>query len=179
MNHRGAVDNWTGIVALAHVYRTMGKFSHRKNVLFVAFDHEEDGLNGSRMMAKAITKEEIPQYCGMINIDSFGLAGPFALASSSSPTLVRLSEETAEALKVPFYKVSLGNADADSSSFVARDIPAVTLSGLSKDWDSILHSRNDQADKIQAISVYLGYRMALSRFARMDEAPCNAFAPRK
>ena len=172
----GAVDNWSGIVALAHLYRTTGKLGFRKTIVFVAFDREEEGLIGSGVMARAIKKEEIPQYCAMLNIDSFGLSGPFAMSNTSSASLVRLSEQTAESLQVPFYKVSIGNADADSSSFLARGIPAVTLSGLSRDWESILHSRKDQTDKVQPVSVYLGYRLALSMWSRIDEAPCGAFS---
>ena len=84
----GAVDNWSGIVALAHLYRTIGNFTPRKNILFVAFDREEEGLLGSGNMARAIKKEEIPHYCAMINLDSFGLAGPFALSNTSSASLV-------------------------------------------------------------------------------------------
>ena len=174
----GAVDNWSGIVALAHLYRTIGHFTPRKNVLFVAFDREEEGQVGSGNMARAIKKEELPHYCAMINIDSFGLAGPFALSNTSSTSLVRLSEEVAATLQIPFYRVSIGNADADSSSFLSKKIPAVTLSGLSKDWDSILHTNNDQAAKVQPGSVHLGYRLALSLWERIDQAPCDAFRDR-
>ena len=171
----GVVDNWSGIVTLAHLFRTIGKVTPRKNIVFVAFDREEEGLFGSRQMARDIRKEDVSDYCAMINIDSFGLAGPFALSNSSSPSLVQLSEQMAEAMKLPFYKVVLDNADADSSSFVAKGIPAVTLSGLSKDWESILHSKNDQAEKIQPVSVYLGYRLALALWDRIDQMPCDAF----
>jgi hypothetical protein len=172
----GAVDNWTGIVTLGHLYRTIGKLPARKNILFVAFDREERGLVGSGAMARAIKKEEISHYCAMINLDSFGLAVPFALANVSSPSLIRLSEDVADQINVPFVTATIPNAGADSSSFVKKNIPAITLSGLSKNWDSILHSKNDQASKIQPASVYFGYRLALSMWGRIDEAPCNAFA---
>jgi len=171
----GAVDNWSGIVALAHVYRAVAKMTPHKNVIFVAFDHEEEGLFGSKQMVRDIKKEDRSHYCAMINIDSLGLAGPFALSSSSSPALVRLSEQMADTMKMPFYKVAIKDADADSSSFVARGIPAVTLAGISKDWESILHTRNDQAEKIQPVSVYLGYRLALGLWERIDQSPCGAF----
>ena len=172
----GAIDNWTGIVTLAHLYRTIGKLSPRKNILFVAFDREEQGLVGSSAMARAIKKEEISHYCAMINLDSFGLAVPFALANVSSPSMIRLSEEVADQINVPFVTATISSADADSSSFVRRNIPAITLSGLSNDWDSILHSKKDQAGKIQPASVYFGYRIALAMWGRIDEAPCDAFA---
>jgi Iap family predicted aminopeptidase len=171
----GAIDNWSGVVALAHVYRTIREFVTNKNVLFVAFDNEEKGLVGSRAMANAIPKEEIPQYCTMINIDSFGLAGPFVLSNTSSAPLIKLSEEVAADLQLPFYKMSLAVADADSSSFLAKKIPAITLSGLSNDWQSVIHTSNDQAAKVNSTSVYHGYRLALSLWSRVDAAPCDTF----
>ena len=173
----GAVDNWTGIVVLAHLYKSIGRFSPRKNILFVAFDQEEKGLVGSGRMAKAIKKEETSQYCAMINLDSFGLAVPFALGNVSSASMIRLSEDIADELQVPFVTATIRQADADSSSFLKKDIPAITLSGLSSDWQKILHGKNDQPGRIQPFGVYAGYRIALSMWARIDESSCNAFAP--
>lgn len=171
----GAIDNWSGIVVMAHIYKTIGQSETKKNLQFVAFDREEDGLIGSRAMVSTFAKDEVPQYCAMINIDSFGLAVPFALENRSSGPLVDLSEELAESLKIPFYRGSIENADADSSSFISKKIPAITLSGLSRDWATILHTRKDQVNRVNAASVYLGYRLALSLWSRIDEASCNAF----
>ena len=171
----GAVDNWSGIVALAHAYRTIRKLEAHKAILFVAFDSEEEGLVGSRAMADAIPKQELPRYCAMINIDSFGLALPFALTNTSSDSLMKVTQEAAAALQVPFYTVGIKFADADSSSFLRREIPAVTLSGLSNKWEEILHSKKDQQGLVNATSVYLGYRLALSVWNRVDAAPCDAF----
>src|SRR5215510_13871294 len=36
-NGCGAIDNWTGIVALSHIYRTVKDLPLKKNVVFVAF----------------------------------------------------------------------------------------------------------------------------------------------
>src|SRR6185503_85585 len=137
------------------------------------FGKEELGLVGSRAMVRAIPKERIPSYCGMINIDSFGLAAPFALESSSSKKLTELVQKISEEMKIPFQRVRLTNADADSSSFVAKQIPAVTLSGLSNEWQSILHTTADQTNKVSPASVYLGYRLALSTWSRIEQAACG------
>jgi Zn-dependent M28 family amino/carboxypeptidase len=171
----GAVDNWTGVVAVAHLYRTIRQFAVDKTVLFVAFGKEEQGLLGSSAMAKAIEKNQLKQYCAVINIDSFGMATPFALAGSSSSKLMKLTESTAEEMKMPFAKVYIENADSDSTPFKNRGIPAVTLSGLSSQWQSVLHSKYDQPDKIIPLSVYLGYRLALSVWNRIERAPCDAY----
>lgn len=171
----GAVDNWSGIVTLAHLYRTMLQFKVKKTVLFVAFGKEEKGLVGSRAMAEAIEKEQVPQYCAMINIDSFGLAAPFVLVNISSAKLVELAAELAKQMQIPFAKVRIEGPNSDSSSFKARKIPAVTLSGLSNEWMSVIHTGNDQVKKVKPVSVYLGYRLALAMWSRMERAPCEAF----
>jgi acetylornithine deacetylase/succinyl-diaminopimelate desuccinylase-like protein len=54
----GAVDNWSGIVALAHIYRTTGTFRFRKNIVFVAFDREEEGLIGSARWPERLRKRK-------------------------------------------------------------------------------------------------------------------------
>jgi Zn-dependent M28 family amino/carboxypeptidase len=170
----GAVDNWSGIVALAHAYRFVRSLETKKTVLFVAFDREEDGLVGSRAMVNAISREQIPHFCAMINLDSFGLADPFAMANGSSVALVKVAEEEAAKLQIPFSKVTIRKARADSFSFLSRNIPAITLSGLSKDWGSILHTRYDQAQEVDAMSVYNGYKLALALWQRVDESSCDA-----
>jgi acetylornithine deacetylase/succinyl-diaminopimelate desuccinylase-like protein len=89
----GAIDNWTGIVAMAHTYRSVRQLGIRKTVLFVAFGNEEKGLFGSRGMANAIPKTELPGYCAMVNIDSFGMARPFVMTNVSSTKLTGVVEE--------------------------------------------------------------------------------------
>lgn len=168
----GAIDNWTGIVAVAHVYRTLKDVPLKKNVVFVAFGNEEEGLFGSREMTNAIDKSQAGQYCAMINIDSLGLAAPQVLDNTSSKKMIQLAENTAKEMKMPFGHASVDAAEADSSSFVSKKIPAVTIHGLTKDWPTILHSRNDQASRVNANSVYLGYRLALAMLLKVDQSAC-------
>lgn len=171
----GAVDNWSGIVTLAHLYKTMRQSQVKKTVLFVAFGKEEKGLIGSRAMVEAIAKEQVAQHCAMINIDSFGLAAPFVLENISSAKLVKLAVELATKMQIPFAKVRIAGANSDSSSFIAKKIPALTLSGLSSEWMLIIHTGNDQVKKVNPASVYLGYRLALAMWNRIEVAPCEAF----
>src|SRR5690606_9699381 len=53
----GVVDNWTGIVVLANIYRSMAPTTTHKTYKFVAFDAEEKGLVGSAQMVKAMTDQ--------------------------------------------------------------------------------------------------------------------------
>jgi len=171
----GAVDNWTGIVTLAHLYRTLKNVTPKKTILFIAFGKEEDGLIGSHAFARAIKKEETSQYCEMVNIDSFGMAAPQVLDNVSNQKLAALAADCAKEMKVGFNHARVEDADADSSSFNERKIPAVTLHGLNNDWPLILHSIEDQPKKVNATSVYLGYRLILLMLARLDSAPCEAY----
>ncbi len=171
----GAVDNWTGIVAVAHLYRSMRMVPTKKTILFVAFGKEEKGDLGSKAMIRNIPKEKFPNYCAMINIDSFGMATPFALENASTTTLMMLAKEKAQQLGASFYAVPIKGADSDSSSFISADIPAVTLSGLSNEWQSVLHTTKDQSSKVNPTSVYLGYRLALAMWNTIDSAPCSAY----
>jgi Iap family predicted aminopeptidase len=171
----GAIDNWTGIVAMAHLYKTIKEVPLKKTIWFVAFGKEEKGLIGSQAMTEAIKKEEVPKYCAMINIDSLGLAMPQVIKNLSSEKLTELCAAMAKKMDMPFTAGVVDNADADSSSFIKKKIPAVTITGLTKDWPSILHSSNDKSTKINEEAVYLGYRLALAVLATTSESPCTAY----
>ena len=169
----GAIDNWTGIVALAHLYRSLKDAPSQKNLIFVAFGKEEQGLLGSKAMVKGIKQEEVEQYCAMINIDSLGMAAPQVMENISSRPLVERTAEIAQRMKMPFTKISIPQADSDSSSFRDRKIPALTISGLGNRWQEVMHTLHDQAAKVNQASVYLGYRLALSLIAELDGLPCD------
>lgn len=171
----GAIDNWTGVVALAHLYATLKDLPLRKTIVFVAFGKEEKGLIGSRAMVNAIEKDEVAGYCAMVNLDSLGLSAPQVLDNASSKKLGELAAAVAAEMKIPFSHAAVSNADADSSSFVRKKIPALTIHGLSNEWSTIIHSRKDQPSKVNADSVYLGYRLALALVSRLDAASCEAY----
>ena len=171
----GAVDNWSGQVAVTNLYRTLRNLQTSKTLVFVAFGREENGLVGSRAMAQAIPRESFPQFCGMINIDSLGLSRPQVADNMSSRGLERLAAEVAKEMGIPFSHASLPRAYSDSNSFIAKKIPAITIHGLDNNWTQVLHHREDQASKVDPTSVYLGYRLALAMVARLDQAPCNAY----
>ena len=52
--------------------------------------------------------------------------------------------------------------------FIEKKIPAVTIHGMSNNWSNVLHTGNDQASKVNAMSVYLGYRLTLAMIARVS-----------
>jgi Zn-dependent M28 family amino/carboxypeptidase len=171
----GAIDNWTGIVTLAHLYKSLKDIQLNKTLLFVAFGKEEKGLVGSHSMVAAIRKDEVSHYCEMINIDSLGLAAPQVADNMSSKKLTIFIADLAKEMKVPFSHASINNAMSDSNSFLEKGIPALTIHGLTNEWPRILHGPNDKSSKINPSGVYLGYRLALALTVRLDGSPCSEY----
>ena len=172
----GAIDNWTGLTIIANVYRYVKPYKTTKTYLFVAFGKEEKGLIGSNAMAKAIPKESRSLYCSMVNFDSFGFGYPQVLTNTSNSKMTKLAKDMASEAKMPFNVASLaGIADADSSSFLSRDIPAITFHGLSNRWQEYLHSSRDKIANVNVESVFVGYNFAAMYITKLDELPCSAF----
>ncbi|MBK8313709.1 MAG: M20/M25/M40 family metallo-hydrolase [Acidobacteria bacterium] len=171
----GAVDNWSGVVTIAHVYRALREYLLNKTVIFVAFGDEEKGLNGSREMSDGIEKNSRQEYCAMINIDSLGMGAVQVADNLSSRKLVDLSKSVAADLKIPFNHSNIAGGDADSTSFLNKGVASVTIHGLTNEWPLILHTQKDTAAKVNATAVYLGYRLVLEMLMRIDSSPCSAF----
>lgn len=171
----GAIDNWTGIVALTHIYRAVKEVPLRKTVIFVAFGREEEGLVGSSEMVNAIKKEEAPSYCAMINIDSLGMGIPQTLDNVSSKKMIAYSVNLAKEMNIPFATQSISGASSDSASFLRKKIPAVTIHALTHDWPKILHSRFDTIAKLNHDNLYQGYRFSAALLLRVVDSDCQAF----
>jgi Zn-dependent M28 family amino/carboxypeptidase len=151
----------------------------KKNIVFVAFGEEEKGLLGSSAMARAIKKEQVADYCAMINIDSLGLGAAQVADNLSNKRLVDFTETLAKEMKAPFARGNLVGGNSDSTSFNRKGIPALTIHSLINEWQKILHSDNDNPSRVNHDSVYLGYRLALSLLVRIDEADCQFFRDEK
>ena len=171
----GAIDNWTGIVAIARLYATLRSVATVKTFKFVAFDKEEKGLLGSDALARSIAKEDRPSYCSMVNFDSFGFTQPWVMENTSDPKMIADAKELWTTMKLKLQSVPINNADADSTSFLHAGIPAITFTGLDSKWQKYLHSNNDKLTNVNGESVYLGYRFVLPFLTRLDAASCDAF----
>jgi len=171
----GVVDNWTGVVVMTQIYRSIAPLTTKKSYIFVAFDKEEVGLRGSSQMVKAMTPDQTANTCSMLNFDSFGQAAPMSLRSVSSPKLLELAKEIGKQGGLKFVDVEIEGASADSASFKDKKIPAITLSGLGGNWQSILHSAEDKIKNVNMDSVYLGYRFGMIFTGKLDAAGCKDF----
>jgi len=171
----GAIDNWTGVVIIANLYRTLKQFSTEKTFVFVAFGKEESGLVGSNAMAKEIPKDKRENYCAMINLDSFGFTYPQVMTNISDSKLIDLAEVVSKDMKLPFAQASIQFASSDSESFRKQKIPAVTIHGLSNKWQEYLHQTKDKLENVNAQSVFIGYQFSLFYLTKIDGNACGAF----
>lgn len=171
----GAIDNWTGIVVLANLYRTLKDLDTQKTYVFAAFGKEELGLLGSDEMARSIPKEQRAKYCAMVNFDSFGLGFPQVMTNISDGKLIDLAKEAAAEMKLPFAQAVIENASSDSQSFRNRKIPAIGIHGLSDKWRDYLHTTKDRVENVNIRSVYLGYRFSLGLAVKIDARGCGDF----
>jgi hypothetical protein len=124
---------------------------------------------------QAINKELLNQYCAMINIDSLGLGIPQADTNISSKKLIERAQELSKRMQTPFEQGAIVETSTDSSSFLARKIPAISIHGLSNAWRQVLHTNNDRVSKVNPMSVFLGYKLALAIFGEVEDSPCDAF----
>lgn len=170
----GAIDNWTGIVSIAHIYRTMKSLKPNRTLIFIGFGEEEKGTVGSRALVDKIKKEEVAGYCAMINIDSLGMTIPQAADNLSGKKMIEVTADVARQMGIEFTHGKI-EGGSDSGTFLYKKIPAITIHGLTANWPKILHSVNDTAKNVNPQSVYLGYRLGLGLLAKVDESPCDAF----
>ncbi len=175
----GVIDNWTGIVIIANLYKTIRALDTIKTYKFVAFGKEEHGRIGSKAMAGAIPKKEREKYCAMVNLDSFGFTYPQVIRNITDKRLLDLALETAKALKMPTAKPAIRGASSDSASFLEKNIPAISIHGLPNNWQSYLHSSRDKIENVNYASVYFGYRFTLRFVAAIEARPCSAFRESK
>jgi hypothetical protein len=171
----GAIDNWTGIVTIAHVFKTLKDTHPNKTILFIAFGEEEEGMLGSKAMVSKIKKDDLGHYCAMVNIDSLGMTDTSVPANMASRKMLSLATEVGSSIGLPITESPLNGGDSDSTSFVDRKIPALTILGLSRDWPKVLHSANDQTSRIDPKLVYQGYKFTLALIDKIDNSSCDAF----
>ena len=172
----GAIDNWSGVVIVANIYASLKKLETTKTLRFVAFGAEEQGLKGSGLFVRSLSKTERKQHCAMVNFDSFGLAYPQILLNTADRGLVRLFEKTGTDFGLKVAKARIRGARSDAESFDRKGIPSIDIHGLSNDFQNFLHSKNDQLSNVNHTSVYIGYRLGLAYVFSLDGLGCREYS---
>lgn len=139
----GAYDNASGVATLIQTAAWLSKADRLPcDVIVVAFNAEEIGLNGSRSFANLLADQY--EQILMINIDCVGWKGePSAVFGAMENSNLR--NELAGGLGIPFKNEVYAG---DQFSFQQRGIPAVTIS--QGDWNKkeCIHSTRDTAENL-------------------------------
>lgn len=152
--HNGADDNASGVAGVLELARmfSQNKIKENVNYVFVLFSGEEDGLIGSKEIAKNI-KELYPNVTAMINMDMIGrLDDKKALVIGgvgTSPSFPAIIEKNKPAGFVITQEMS-GVGPSDHTSFYLKDIPVLFFfTGTHTDY----HKPSDDEDKINYYGV--------------------------
>jgi aminopeptidase YwaD len=113
----GANDNASGTAVILEMARRLPE-NLRKQIWFVSFDAEEDGLIGSAAFVADLPTAEIPKIKAMLNFDMVGVNNTLAVGGSSNLINVVRGIDP----KIGRFNDFSGS---DHASFIAEGIPAV------------------------------------------------------
>ncbi|MEP0890491.1 MULTISPECIES: M28 family peptidase [unclassified Leptolyngbya] len=138
----GANDNASGTAVLLNLARQMADTPSSRQVWFVAFDGEEDGLRGSRTFVREAQPQFLQQLRAMLNLDMVGVNA--GLQASGTSELTRLATTVNPSISI------FGEAGgSDHASFAAVDVPVLFLTrGMEPNY----HSPNDRQVNAQLLS---------------------------
>jgi aminopeptidase YwaD len=168
----GADDNASGTSSVVHLAQTLAKsgWKPKRTVFFAGFAGEEQGLVGSRAMAKAMPFGDLT-LVAMVNVDMtgqgttvVGLAGSEGWPATTRLLRERLGEETWKGLK-------LGRADPNSDHwpFLERGIPA--FFAMTTGDHPNYHQLADDAENLKPECLEAGSRVAGKMLLALADEP--------
>lgn len=113
----GANDNASGTAIVLELARRLTNSPVARQTWFVAFDGEEDGLQGSRFLVNAVEPQFLAGLTAMLNFDMVGIndrlliSGSAKLRSRVEPLTATLSDAT--------------SGSSDHASFAAKGVPVL------------------------------------------------------
>ena len=145
----GAIDNATGVASLIQLANKLKQHNlsneFQSDIIFVAFNGEESGLQGSNAFVEDIAK--IYKNITNINIDSIGNKGldEYLIISTENGEVLR--EQLMSNLTEQQFTILIENPGlvSDHVAFSRKHYPAVTI-GQNK-LDS-MHTLNDKKDSV-------------------------------
>lgn len=114
----GANDNASGTAVVLAIARNLSGTPIARQVWFVAFDGEEDGLHGSRAFVDKAQPQFLSGLLGMLNFDMVGVNNQLRIGGTSSLTsLVQAAE--------PELKTFGSRGSSDHAPFADKDVPVL------------------------------------------------------
>lgn len=173
----GADDNASGVAVLVALARQCQKTPWTHDVVFVAFDAEEMGLQGARAFVKALPVPKDRTIALNINLDMVARGDKnqlYIAGTTQRPALKTILEPVAAraSIKVLFGHDSGGGQDdwttqSDHAAFHEAGIPFIYF-GVEDHPD--YHKPTDTADKINPAFFYQSARTILDAVTTIDRA---------
>ena len=114
----GANDNASGTAVVLEIARNLSGTSFARQVWFVAFDGEEDGLHGSKTFVSAAKPQFLSGLDAMLNFDMVGVNDLLRVGGTSSLTAL-LKEVNSEISTFQAY------GGSDHAPFANADVPVL------------------------------------------------------
>lgn len=166
----GALDNYSGVLMTAALYRGLRECELKHDFLFIAFDREEEGLLGSKAFVKG--SEYMPgKIHAVINFDCLGITLPHPWPEGSSDSLENLFVDVGEKFGFDLSPVSIDHVRTDSVPFLRAGIPAITLDGIMSYDIFILDSEFDTPSVVDREIFFKSYRILLDYILEVDSLP--------
>jgi len=176
--HNGADDNASGVGVLLQLAELLKEQKLQKDILFLAFSGEEEGLWGSNYFTKNPTVD-LGKVSAMINMDMVGkLDEQKALAihgTGTSPSWERIiNDSNTDSINLMFRPSGVG--PSDHTSFYLQDIPVLHFfTGQHEDY----HRPSDDAEKLNYDGM-VKISMMIERIVKaLDSAEKLAFTKTK
>lgn len=166
----GVVDNWTGAILLPSLAEFIRQKPRRHAFEFIGFAAEEKGLLGSAAYLKAISKADRANIAAVITMDSLGLTPTKFSANDSSPELVRLASNLAQAMHLEFTGIAFGpGLMTDSQTFFAARIPTLSLHSVNQQTLPLINSSRDVWASLSWKDYYDTHRFISALLTYLDE----------
>lgn len=166
---QGIIDDWTGACAVTNIYQAIKDIPTIHTIVFIGFADEEKGLLGSRAYVRALTEETKLHHKAMVNLECLGAGESLVWVNGSDKELVDKLHQTAKKENLPFSEHTLHGVGADSNSFRAVNIPAITIDGLPSNKFSFIHSAEDKCENVNQKFYYDSYHLAVSYLLELDQ----------
>jgi hypothetical protein len=168
---QGIIDDWSGACAVTNIYQAIKHIKTNHTIIFIGFVNEETGLHGSRAYVSGLTAQAKARHKAMINLECLGAGEAHIWTNGSDEELANRLRAVAAREQITLHDHKLDGVSADSDSFRAKNIPAITLDGLPVDKFPLIHSEKDLCENVNQAFYYDTYRLAVSYLLELDGAP--------
>jgi Iap family predicted aminopeptidase len=172
----GAIDDWSGVAAMVGLARSLAKSPRRHTWVFAGFDMEEEGRVGSRHFVAAMPADERRRVRAMVNMDCLGVSAMKVWMTGSADALEAIARQAAEREGFVLKFHELHGVAADSDSFMAAGIPAITFHSLDPADMRLIDSLRDRIEAVRPERLFEQFKF-LWKYVQALDAHTGEFSP--